>query len=89
MNKIKRHFLLNEWAELSSNYSIKDVCLSLSFKEAMNAVNHLFFDDICDNEKQQYALKLCLEIKIHFNEWENDWKNEVLTRLQPLVLKSV
>lgn len=77
MNKIRELLLQKEWREIISNYPVKDVCLSLNFREAMCAVKHLFYDDIQDDEKQQYALKLCFEIKNHFKDWENDWKNDV------------
>ena len=44
----------------------------------MHLVKHVFYDDIQDDEKQQYALKLAFAIKDHFKkEWESDWKNDV------------
>lgn len=44
----------------------------------MHVVKHLFYDDIQENERQQYALKLAFEIKDLFKEeWESDWKNDV------------
>lgn len=44
----------------------------------MHVVEHLFYDDIQDDENQQFALHLALEIKEHFKEnWEEDWKNDV------------
>jgi hypothetical protein len=46
----------------------------LTFSEAMQVIEFLFYDDIQDDEKQQYALKLAFEIKDHFKE---DWKNDV------------
>jgi hypothetical protein len=78
MNKIKEIVSKKDWSSLISNYSVEHVCLSLSFSEAMHVVKHLFYDDIRDDEKQQYALKLVFEIKDHFkNEWESDWKNDI------------
>jgi hypothetical protein len=78
MNKIKEIISQKDWSEIISNYSVKDVCSLLNFKEAMHVVKHLFYDDIRDDEKQQYALKLAFEVKAFFkNEWENDWKNDV------------
>lgn len=69
---------MKNWESIILNYSIKDVCRSLNFGEAMQVVKHLFYDDIQDDEKQQYALKLAFEIKDIFKkEWENDWKNDV------------
>ncbi len=69
---------MNNLNELISNNSIKDVFSSINFREAMQAVNHLFYDDIRNDEKQQYALKLAYEIKDYFIEdWEKDWKNDV------------
>ena len=78
MNQIQEVVFQKEWNVLISTYSVKDICLSLSFSEAMHIVKHLFYDDIQDDDKQQYALKLAFEIKDHFkNEWESDWKNDV------------
>jgi hypothetical protein len=78
MNTIKELISQQDWSSLISNYSVKNVCSSLNFTEAMHAVKHLFFDDFQDYEKQQYALKLVFEIKDHFKgEWESDWKNDV------------
>ncbi len=78
MNTIKELISSKNWNLLISNYSIKEICLSLNFSEAMHVVEHLFYNDIQDDEKQQYALKLALEIKKIFKtEWESDWKNEV------------
>lgn len=77
MNKIKELVFQKNWGSVS-NYSVKDVCSSLNFNESMHVVKHLFYDDIHDGEKQEYALKLAFEIKDRFKkEWENDWKNEV------------
>ncbi|WP_068470552.1 hypothetical protein [Candidatus Protochlamydia phocaeensis] len=78
MNKIKELISQKDWGLLISNYSVEDVCSSLSFNDAMHIVEHLFYDDIQDDEKQQYALKLAFKIKEHFKkEWESDWKNDV------------
>jgi hypothetical protein len=78
MNKIKELISQNDWNSLISNYSVKDICSSLNFNEAMHIVEHFFYDDIQDDENQQYALKLAFEIKDHFKkEWESDWKNDV------------
>ena len=78
MNKIQEIISQKDWNFLISNYSVKDICSSLNFREAMHVVKHLFYDDFRDDEKQQYALKLAFEIKDYFKkEWENDWKNDV------------
>lgn len=78
MSKINEIILQKNWDSLIKDYSVKNVCSSLNFKEAMHVVKHLFYDDIQDDEKQQYALKLAFEIKDFFkNEWESDWKNDV------------
>ena len=78
MKKIKEPISQKDWNSLISSYSVQEACLSLSFSEAMHVVEHLFYDDMEDDEKQQYALKLAFEIKNHFKqEWESDWKNEV------------
>lgn len=78
MNKIKELVSQKNWDLLISNYPIQKVCMSLNFSEAMHAVKHLFYDDIQDDKKQQYALKLALGIKDSFKkEWETDWKNDV------------
>ncbi len=78
MNKIKELISQKDWGSLISSCSVKDVCSSLNFSEVMHAVKHLFYDDIQDDEKQQYALKLAFEIKDFFKEdWESDWKNDV------------
>ena len=78
MKNIKDFISRKDWGSLISNYSVKDVCLLLSFSEAMHVVKHLFYDDIRDGEKQEYALELAFAIKDRFTkEWESDWKNEV------------
>ncbi len=78
MNKIEKTISKKEWNSLISNYTVKDICLSLSFDKAMQLVKNLFYDDIQDDEKQQYALRLAYEIKDHFSDtWEKDWKNEI------------
>jgi hypothetical protein len=78
MSKVKDFFLKKDWNSIVSIYSTKDVCLSLNFSEAMHLVKHLFYDNIQDDEKQNYGLDLAFEIKDYFkNEWENDWKNDV------------
>lgn len=78
MNKIKELISQKDWSSLISNYSVKEVCSFLNFSEAMYIVEHLFYNNIQDDEKQQYALKLAFEIKDHFKkEWESDWKNDV------------
>ena len=78
MKKIKELISQKDWNSLISSYSVEEVCLSLSFSEAMRVIEHLFYDDIRDGEKQQYALELAFEIKDRFkNEWESDWKNDV------------
>lgn len=78
MKKIQNLISQKDWNSLISTYSVKEVCSLLTFSEAMHVVEHLFYDDIQDDDKQQYALKLAFEIKDHFKkEWESDWKNEV------------
>lgn len=78
MNTIKQLISKNDWGSLITNYSVKDICTYLSFKEAMHTIKHIFYDDIQDDEKQQYALKMAFEIKKQFKlEWESDWKNDV------------
>lgn len=78
MNKIKEIISHRNWSELTSKFSVKELYSLLSFKESMNVVKHLFYDDIQDDKKQQYALKLAFEIKGHFQkDWESDWKNDV------------
>jgi hypothetical protein len=52
-----------DWCSLVSNYSVKDVCSSLNFNEVIHVVKHLFDDDIQNDEKQQYALKLAFGVK--------------------------
>lgn len=83
MNNIEEIVSQKDWDSLISNYPVKDVCSALSFREAMHIIKHLFYDDLRDDDKQQYALKLAFEVKDYFkNEWESDWKNEVF--LAPL-----
>ena len=78
MNKIQKIVFQKKWNTLLSNYSVKDICLSLNFEEAMHNVEDLFYEDFPNHDNQQYALKLAFEIKDHFkNEWESDWKNDV------------
>jgi hypothetical protein len=78
MNKIKKLISQKDWKSLISDHSAEEVCSSLSFSEAMHVVKHLFYDDIQDDEKQQYALKLAFKIENHFKkDWESDWKNDV------------
>lgn len=78
MNEIIEFISQKDWDSLISKYSTKDICLSLNFSEAMHVIKHLFYDDLQDDEKQQYALKLAFEVRGFFkNEWENDWKNDI------------
>lgn len=78
MNKIKELISTKDWGSLISNNSVRQLCSSLNFSDAMHVVEHLFYDDIQDDKKQQYALKLAFEVKDHFKkEWESDWKNDV------------
>lgn len=78
LNKLKELISQKKWDRLIRQYSANDVCLSLSFSEAMHLTEHLFYDDIRNDENQQFALKLAFEIKNHFkNEWEQDWKNDI------------
>jgi hypothetical protein len=58
MNKIKELISQKNWSSLISNYSVKDVSTALNFSEVMHVVKHLFYDDIQDDEKQQYAFKV-------------------------------
>lgn len=78
MNRIKELVSQKDWNLLILTSSFEEICKALSFKDAMHVVKHLFYDDIQDDEKQQYALKLAFKIKDHFKtEWESDWKNDV------------
>lgn len=78
MNEIKELISKKNWAFLTKKYSFQEICKSLNFKEVMHLVKHLFYDDMQDDTNQQFALKLILEAKQHFeNEWEKDWKNDV------------
>lgn len=78
MNKIYEFASQKDWSSLITNYSVKDVCTSFNFNEAMQLAEHLFYDDIQDDANQQFALKLVLEIKNNFkSQWKNDWKNEI------------
>lgn len=76
--KIKELITAQDWDLLILVYSFKEICFSLNFSEAMHVVDRLFFEDFCNDDRQQYALKLAFKMKEHFkNEWESDWKNEV------------
>lgn len=78
MNKIKQLILQKRWDLLMADYSAKDICSLLNFNESMRLMESLFFDDFNNDENQQYALKLAIEIRNHFKEeWEKDWKNDV------------
>lgn len=78
MNKIKKIIAQENWESLILNCSVEEVCSHLNFSEAMHTVEHLFYNDIQDDEKQQYSLKLAFKIKDFFKEeWESDWKNNV------------
>lgn len=78
MSKIKEMFAQKNWDNIISTYTIQEICLSLNFKDSMHLVKHLFYDDIQDDEKQQFAFKLALAMKYHFiNDWETDWKNDI------------
>lgn len=78
MNKIKELIYNKDWDSLILSFTVEEICSSLTFSESMHTVNHLFFDDFRDDDRQQYALKLAFQIKEHFkDQWENDWKNEM------------
>ena len=78
MNELKEIIKNKDWKKIINKYSQKELCLALNFDQAMWLMRHLFFDAFCDDENQQFALKLALEIKDHFSDlWNNDWKNDV------------
>lgn len=78
MNPIIKTVFQKDWEALILNYRVKDVCSALNFDEVMRVVKHLFYDDIQDDTKQQYALNLAFEVKEQFKkDWEADWKNDV------------
>jgi hypothetical protein len=78
MNEIRNIVSEKNWKLLISNYSIKDICSSLSFKEVMYVAEQIFYDDIEDKDNQQFALELTLEIANFFkDDWNKDWKNDV------------
>jgi hypothetical protein len=78
MNKIRKLVSQKNWSLLVAEYSPKEICLSLNFREVMQLAKHLFCDDMHNDSNQQFCLKMVLEIKNHFkSEWEKDWKNDV------------
>ena len=78
MNEIRKIVSEKNCKLLISNYSVKEVCGSLNFSEAMYVVEHLFYDDIRDDKNQEFALRLAFETRNYFKEdWEKDWKNDV------------
>lgn len=78
VRQLKELIFQKKWDSIVKQYLVSDICLSLNFSEAMNLTNHLFYDDIQNDENQQYALKLAFEIKNRFkSDWEQDWKNEI------------
>lgn len=79
MNTIKLLIYEKKWDLLITKYSPKEICLSLTFSEAMKLVKDLFYTDIQNDRNQQFALKLAFEIENYFKEdWEKDWKNDIL-----------
>lgn len=78
IREIKEIVDKKNWSLLVAKYSVSEICKSLSFREAMHLTETLFYDNMDNDEIQQYALNLTLQIKSHFaDEWEADWKNEV------------
>lgn len=78
ISKIKELVSQKNWNSLTTNFSAKDVCLSLNFREAMRLTEELFYNNMQDDALQQFALSLAFEIKEHFkNQWETDWKNDI------------
>lgn len=78
INQIRELISQKNWNLLVANYSVKDVCLTLNFNEAMRLTEELFYENMQDDAIQQFALSLALEIKEHFkNLWEEDWKNDI------------
>lgn len=78
INQIREFISQKKWNLLVANHSVKDVCLTLNFNEAMRLTEELFYDNMQDDAIQQFALSLALEIKKHFkNQWEEDWKNDI------------
>ncbi len=78
MTKIKELVFQKDWGELIKNYLPQEICLSLSYNNAMWLTKHLFYDDRSNDENQQFALKLAVEIRKHFiGKWEEDWKNDI------------
>lgn len=83
MSKICDFLSTHSWVDFVASYPVTRVCALLNFSEAMHLVEHLFFGDIQDDAKQQYAFILAGEIKRYFRkDWERDWKNDIfLARL--------
>jgi hypothetical protein len=78
MSELKKIIAEKDFKKIISKYSRDDICSSFNFKESMWVAKHLFFDDLCDDEYQQFALKLTLKIKDHFpDEWSNDCQNDI------------
>lgn len=78
MNEINNLVVHERFDRLITNYSVQEVCSDLNFNQLMHVVERLFYDDIQNDNKQQYALKLAFTIKEQFkDEWTKDWKNDV------------
>ena len=63
---------------LISKYTPEDVCACMTYKEAMIFANNLFYNNLHNDDIQDFAINLVFEIKRQYNDsWELDWKNDI------------
>ena len=63
--KIQEIISQKNWDFLIANYSIKQICSTLNFHEAMCLSNTIFYENMQDDTIQQFALDLAFDICIY------------------------
>lgn len=78
MSEISNLILKKKWHTIVNQYQPKVLAESLSFKEGMNLVYKMLFNEERDDSLRDYATELLQEIRqTHFAQWSIDWKNDV------------
>ncbi len=75
---IKKLIDLKNWNSIIKDNSPKDICCVLNFDQIMHLIEKMFYENMQDDQIQQFALNLAFETRNYFrNQWEIDWKNDV------------
>lgn len=77
-NRLKHLSDTKQWDLLINEFSVDEVCRLLDYKESMALAYDLFSKNFMSFDSQDFAVRLLFAIKkMHFHEWDLDWKNDV------------